>query len=130
MKLIKTIRSRKGILHFKRWELLKTPWFSIYIHGIYKEDQDKHLHNHPWKIFTLILKGSYIEQLETRNRKRFPGHFGYLGLNKFHKIQKIVKGPVYTLAIVSKPLQSFGFLVDNKVVEAKEYRVLKHKGAW
>jgi len=126
MRLIKEIRSRDGILHFKRWELLKTSWFSVYIHGIYKEDQDDHLHNHPWKIATLILKGCYIEQLETKIRKRFPGHFGYLNLNKFHKIQSIVRGPVYTLAIVSKPLQSWGYLVDGEIINNVEYRRKKN----
>ncbi len=65
-KLIKEIRSKEGILHFKRWEIFSSTKFnfSIYLHGIYKADQDLHLHNHPWNIATLILWGSYIEALD------------------------------------------------------------------
>jgi hypothetical protein len=65
-KLIKEIKSKQGVLHFKRWELFTSKRFnfSIYLHGIYKADEDPHLHNHPWNIATLILWGSYIEELD------------------------------------------------------------------
>ncbi len=67
-KLIKEIKSKEGVLHFRRWNILTVSNrfinFSIYLHGIYKEDQDPHLHNHPWNIATIILWGSYIEELD------------------------------------------------------------------
>ena len=64
MKLIKEIKSKSGEVHFRRWEILKTRCGSIWLHAIYKADQDKHLHNHPWDFKSLVLKGSYLEQTE------------------------------------------------------------------
>ena len=40
MKLIKEIKSKSGEVHFRRWEILKTRWGSIWLHAIYKADQD------------------------------------------------------------------------------------------
>jgi hypothetical protein len=72
MKLIKEIKSKDGKLHFRRWSLLDTPWFKIYIHGIYGPDEDLHLHNHPWDFKSFILSGSYIEQTQFGNNKIKP----------------------------------------------------------
>lgn len=129
LKLIKEIRSKKGVLHFRRWQLLKTPWFSIYIHGIYKEDQDLHLHNHPWNIFTILLKGWYVEKLERLERIRHPLHFSFLTTKRFHKIKEILEGPVYTLAIVGRRINpKWGFSVNSQIIDTKEYRHLKNEG--
>lgn len=48
--LIKEIKSKTGDLHFRRWRIIETPWFSIYVHGIYKADEEAHLHDHPGTI--------------------------------------------------------------------------------
>ncbi len=40
--LVKEIKSKAGELHFRRWRLLQLPFFAIYIHGIYKSDEDLH----------------------------------------------------------------------------------------
>ena len=60
-KLVKEIRSKKGELHFKRWRILSTPWFNIFLHFINRADEDKDLHDHPWSFWSIILKGGYIE---------------------------------------------------------------------
>ena len=73
MKLIKEIKSKAGELHFKRWEILKTHFGSIWLHAIYKADTDKHLHNHPWDFISVVLRGSYYEQTPLGNKKQYPG---------------------------------------------------------
>jgi len=40
---IKEITSKDGVLHFKRWNILSTRFFYIYLHGIYMPDDDKTL---------------------------------------------------------------------------------------
>ena len=69
MKLLKEIISKNGKVHFRRWNVLSTPWFSIYIHGIYEEDKEQHLHDHPWDFMSMVLKGSYSEQLLSEDKK-------------------------------------------------------------
>jgi len=128
MKLIKEIRSKKGELHFKRWRLLKTPWFEVYIHGIYKEDQDEYLHNHPWKIWTMILKGGYLEELHgNRHRVRKFGHMSFSKISDFHKIKKMHRIPTYSIAIVGKRTNAeWGYMVDGRFIDHKTFRKNKN----
>lgn len=134
MKLIKEIRSKEGILHFKRWRILKTPWFEIYIHGIFKEDQDLHLHSHPWNIWTMVLFGSYFEELfledsnSTITKLRRPLNMAYRRHDRFHKIKKLNSKSVYTLAIVGKRKQSeWGYKTEEGFVNHIDYRKNKNK---
>ena len=128
MKLIKEIKSKNGKLHFRRWELLKTPWFSIWIHGIYAADEDKHLHNHPWDFKSIVLKGAYIEKTEKGIVRQTPGKFNSRNGNDFHKILRLVTPVVYTLFIVTPVKREWGYLVDGQFIQHEEYRKLKHEG--
>ena len=48
---------------FTRWTLLKTPWFSLYLHRL-KCPVDLHFcHDHPWRFWAWLLIGGYYEQL-------------------------------------------------------------------
>jgi len=129
MRLIKEIRSKEGELHFRRWRLLKTPWFEIYVHGIYMEDLDEHLHNHPWKIWTMIIWGGYFEELHTgRHRLRTFGYMSYVKISDFHKIKKMHKVPTYSLAIVGKRTSSdWGYMVNGRFVDHLTYRENKNQ---
>jgi hypothetical protein len=126
MKLIKEIRSKEGKLHFRRWEILKTRWFSIYIHGIYASDKDKHLHNHPWDYKSIVLKGSYVE--ETTNGVNIL-KFGTITSkdgNDYHKIKQLLTKSVYTLFIVSPVKRVWGYQVDGGFIDNEEYRRRKN----
>lgn len=130
MKLIKEIKSKSGEIHFRRWKLITIPWVcSIYIHGIYKADEDLHLHNHPWKIWTMILWGGYIEQIHNNEspnlmRIRTFGHIAYTNRSGFHKIEKMIKSPTYTLAVVGRRAANddWGYMVDGRFIDHKTYR--------
>jgi hypothetical protein len=128
MKLIKEIKSKSGELHFRRWELLKTPWFSIWLHGIYAADTDKHLHNHPWDFCSLILKGSYIEETLDGNNKMFPGKISKRNGSNYHKIKQLLTPTVYTLFFVTPIKRDWGYNVDGKHIQHEEYRKLKNSG--
>jgi hypothetical protein len=127
MKLIKEIRSKEGILHFKRWRVLTTPWFDINIHGIYKEDQDPYLHNHPWKIWTMILKGGYYEERHGGEcRLRVFGHMSYCKTSDFHKIRTMRGTPTYSLAITGKRNQDWGYMINGRFIDHKTFRENKN----
>jgi len=127
MKLIKEIKSKNGILHFRRWALFQSTFFSIYIHGIYKEDTDLHLHNHPWNILTIILKGTYIEELEKDLNIRRIYNISYRKRTDYHKIEDMISEKVYSLAFVfGKRNEKWGYLVDGKHITHTEYRKQKN----
>jgi hypothetical protein len=127
MKLIKEIRSKEGKLHFRRWQILKTPWFSIYIHGIYAADQDKHLHNHPWDYKSIVLKGSYIEETPTGLNTLEPGSYTNRDGSGYHKIKELITPKVYTLFFVTPVKRDWGYLVNGEYMFHEEYRKLKNK---
>lgn len=128
MKLIKEIRSKEGKLHFRRWELLKTKWFSIWIHGIYESDQDLHLHNHPWDFKSIVLKGSYIELTEKGFVWQTPMKFNSRNGENFHKIYKLLTPVVYTLFFVTPIKREWGYRVNSEFITHDKYRELKKQG--
>ena len=128
MKLIKEIKSKTGELHFKRWEILKTRWGSIWLHAIYKADADKHLHNHPWDFISVVLRGSYYEQTPLGNKKQYPGKINVRDGSEYHKILELVSPVVYTLFFASKPKRLWGYKVMGKFVDHETYRERKNKG--
>jgi hypothetical protein len=126
MKLIKEIKSKSGKLHFRRWQILKTRWFSIWIHCIYAPDEDKHLHNHPWDFKSMVIKGSYLEETENGNIFQKFGKFNSRNGDDFHKILKLNTEKVYSLFFVTPPKREWGYKVDGKFIQHEEYRKLKH----
>jgi hypothetical protein len=127
MRLIKEIKSKSGKLHFRRWEILKTPWFSIWIHGIYAPDEDKHLHNHPWDFKSIVLKGNYIEETENGYIIQHPGKYNSRNGEDFHKIKQLISESVYTLFISTPVKRDWGYKVDGAFIKHDEYRKLKNE---
>ncbi len=128
MKLIKEIKSKSGEIHFKRWELIKTRWGSIWLHAIYKADVDKHLHNHPWDFRSIVLKGSYKELTQQGIQLQSPGKINVRDGSKYHKILELLSPVVYTLFFASTPKRQWGYDVDGRFVDHETYRELKNKG--
>ena len=126
MKLVKEIKSKDGKLHFRRWQIIKTPWFSIYIHGIYAADEDKHLHNHPWDYISMVLSGSYIEKTNKNINFLSLGTITKRNGNDYHKIYKLLSKSVYTLFIVGPVKRHWGYSVDGNHITHEEYRKLKN----
>ncbi len=142
--LIKEIKSKSGELHFRRWRLLETPWLNIYIHGIYKEDEEAHLHDHPWNYLSIILRGYFSErtlnyevitdqkQKEWKRRKIEetvvgPSSFVFRKAETFHKIQKLHSKSVYTLFFTGKRKREWGYDVDGRWIDHATYRKLKNE---
>ena len=126
------IISRTGILHFRRWTILKTPWFDVYLHGIYQADSDQHLHDHPWDYTSYILHGEFVEKsLEEGHIKYHKVRRGQLIKNRaerFHKINALMTKSVYTLFITGKPKRDWGYWVNGTWIQHDEYRKLKSAG--
>lgn len=129
-KKVKEIKSKTGELHFRRWKILYTPWFKINLHGIYKEDEDKHLHNHPFDFFNIVLRGAYIEELRYGKMNfRFPLDCKIVKGGVYHKIQHLINcKAVYTLNIMWNFKDTWGYDVNYSHIDHKTYRELKNNG--
>lgn len=132
LKKVKEIRSKDGELHFERYAILETSFFSIYIHKIHKADKDPFLHSHPWNFFGLILKGSYIESYlregDRELKTKHPGSISFGGRNYFHSIFAIENGPVTSLFFTFGRKKDWFYKIDKDVkVHYAEYRKNKDK---
>ena len=65
--------------YLRRWRVIQTPLFALYLHHILLPDGDRDLHDHPYPFASLTLKGGYTEervQLDTERWIR--GGQGYV----------------------------------------------------
>ena len=125
--------SRQGVLHFRRWRIISTPWFSIYIHRIYMPDDDKYLHDHPWDYWSMVLTGSYNEETTLQNKTYdpkqnllIPGSCNSRMAEQFHKIKSLNTKSVTTLFITGKRRREWGYKVGKYWIHNEYYRQNKH----
>lgn len=52
-----------GNVYMRRISIITTPWFSIKLHRIYRPDQQRDLHDHPWWFVSFVLWGMYVEDV-------------------------------------------------------------------
>lgn len=91
-------------------------------------DDDKHLHSHPWSFISLVLFGSYTEELYGSGlNKRRPGNIAFRVAQQYHKIHTLHSKKVYTLNIMWGRQETWGYRVDGKFVDHESYRQLKRE---
>lgn len=114
--------------YIKRWRLLETPWFSVFVHHILRSDTDRDLHTHPWKFTSFLLKGSYVEELNDPSNKI--EHSAPCIIKRkpsdAHRITLKDGKPVWTLFFVGKKTNEWGFNTSAGWVHNKEYNDNKH----
>lgn len=132
--LVKEIVSQMGKVHFRRYRLLSTPWFNIYIHHILSSDLDVDPHDHPFSFHSLILKGAYQElcKYEPYFDEGFHCCKHYAGQVVVHKAEDahkitLLTPDVWTLVVTSGRTRDWGYrLSDGTWVQHQEYRRLKN----
>lgn len=128
-----------GTLYMRRWWLMPRwclrfdpllgypmpkPWmpFSVRVHHIVRPDADRHLHDHPFNFRTLLLQGSYIEQTEGgRFKAVFAGDTYRSPAARFHRIDDVDREGVWSLFIMGRRVNDWGFLVDGHKVAWRQY---------
>jgi hypothetical protein len=127
--LVKEIKSKAGELHFRRWRIFQTPWLSAYVHRIYKSDEDKHCHSHPWRFVALILSGGYLEYDEHGDFKvNTPGTIVKVGPDDFHKVKLFDDEPSTSIVITGPRKYPWGYIVGDSKIYHTRYRKMKNDG--
>lgn len=117
------------------------PW-AFRVHHICRPDGDRHLHNHPWNARSIILRGGYREQREASPEvaaefadwvaafgseaiseyyDRRPGDSFTIGADDYHAIRELFEGEAWTLFITSRWRHVWGFKVENRHIEHRDY---------
>lgn len=132
--LVKEIISKQGMVHFRRYRLLQTPWFAIYIHQICKSDMELDPHDHPWNFTSIILEGAYRERVwyppnfdELHYFDHYSGDVIEHKAEDAHKIT-LVSNEVWTLVFTSGRDRYWGYQTKAGWIGHKEYRELKNEG--
>lgn len=107
---------------------------SIRLHHIRREDQDRHLHDHPWNARTIILDGWYIEERDERPYKilwdfeivrcryiRAAGNTALLNHGEFHRITSVNHEGVWTMFITGRYRGTWGFKVGGFKIPWRKY---------
>jgi hypothetical protein len=120
--LVREVYDKHGKLQFRRYRILSTPWFSIYLHRLYRDDTNIDPHNHTWDFSSLVLWGSYDEvHKKSRLSSRSIGSWYKLTVSEFHRM-KNVRGISTILVFAGKKKRdSWGYWVKDKFVDHKEY---------
>jgi hypothetical protein len=138
LKLALEIKSKSGVVVFRRYHLFSTPWFRCYLHRIFQADQDHHSHNHPWSFLGIILWGGYVERyttvpvgadpltLKTDFRGRGLGSVLWGGGTYFHKIESMLR-PTTSLFFTGIKTHEWGYMTLSGFVTEKAYRELKQR---
>jgi hypothetical protein len=118
-----------GDPYLDRLRILETPWLSVYLHHIHREDREADPHDHPWAFASLVLCGSYREAVwpdktafgrrsVTRDRSRWSVR--RTPRQAAHMITQ-VKGPLWTLVVTGRDHGEWGFYRDRRYVPWREY---------
>lgn len=104
--------------------LMPRPWmpFSIRIHHICKPDHDRDLHDHPFNYRTIILRGGYCEEdIFGVMSAHVAGDTVAATAQTFHRIAWVPKEGVWTLFIMGRRINPWGFLVGGRKVHWRTY---------
>lgn len=142
------LRREDGAVYMDRWQLVKFPFFCLFVNRINTPDYDDLPHNHPWRrSYSLKLRGSYVEELPWDGfSTEFCRRLAALGLCRYNRpgrwsripeVHRIVSlrhdKPVWTLFIGLGRKRPWGFVrPDGTVIPAddrKAQRGVTNEGA-
>jgi hypothetical protein len=139
MRFLQTVREvydSERKLIFTRFAIFETSLVALYIHKTYQADKSQYLHSHPWHFVSLILRGFQVEEKKHNDSTRAGWDDtdiivrGVLDLesydrNEYHRIKRIIVGPVVSLFLTVGPHKDWGYLIGDKHVDSKVYAKMK-----
>lgn len=134
-----------GMTYLRRWRVLQTPWFAIYLHQIWEDDTQagRHEplpHNHPANFYMLTLLGGYEEVLfpypttgpwgARRKFYRLAGQFRKMGTTEAHFIARLFRVPTWTIVFVGRRQGTWYFYnEDGTKIDWRDFSRLKGQTA-
>ncbi len=109
------IRDPDGGLYLRRWRIIQTPLFAIYLHKIMRPDWRPLLHDHPWSFIAIVLRGGYTEKrLDLHTRTTYRHRVKRLNVvrrDDAHYIESLGRNPTWTLCLVGARRRDWGYVI-------------------
>lgn len=120
-------------LYLRRYFIIKTPWFGLFLHRIYKPDTNRCPHDHPFSFWSFVLKGWYIERVYSIRGKvtetiRKAGTVAKRKNSHIHEIF-VVSHDLWTLMFIKHTNKNWGFW-DFSDKTKKKYNGRGKKTVW
>jgi hypothetical protein len=110
-----------------KWTLLTTRYFSIFFHKYYGPDWTRDPHNHPTDFLSIGLMGSYVETVYDAsgaalyNRTWRAPWVRTFPRTHIHRTSSVGPRGAYTICIVNRWNQDWGFVIDGKLTPWRDY---------
>lgn len=108
-------------VYLRRWYLIDTPYFGVYLHKINMPDPDRPLHDHPWNFKAVVLRGGYTELVPGGENVHRVGRINNKKAESLHRIKKLLRVPTWTLIFVGRCRREWGFATDQGWVQWDDY---------
>lgn len=93
-----------------RWYIIpRNRFFNIYLHKFLRSDDDRALHDHPWRSASLLIKGRYKEVTPSGERIYERWSFILRSAEHAHRIELLDKEPVWTLFVTGPKIREWYF---------------------
>lgn len=108
--------------YLKRWYLIRTDRFAIFVHKFLRSDEDRALHDHPWPFIVIpIWRGYHEESLKGIHRV-----LPILGIRKRratyrHRVILIDGKPSWSIFIRFRKQRVWGFWPESGFVDWKQW---------
>ena len=101
--------------YLSRLRIVQTPWFALYLHRMDGPDSRPTLHDHPWNIVSVVLRGGYVERRlnpkdMTVNERRRVRWVNVMRTHDAHAITTLLRVPTWTLLFVGPRVRTWGYL--------------------
>jgi hypothetical protein len=116
---------------FTRYQLLKTPWFNLYLHQLWAPNWHPECHDHPWGFVAILLKKGYLERSGGKDVRRRPGAILFRPATFAHNVITPY-GTSWSLIFTTRKSRDWGFLpctrwIHRPTLSWQEYRNLYEK---
>lgn len=91
-----------------------------YLHIIYRSDDDRDMHDHPFAFSSKIIHGTYINHMKTGSVVYNPGMTNNMRAEDAHNLE-VLDGPVVTYVHRSPKIREWGFHTSDGWVHHQDY---------
>lgn len=98
--------------YLHRWYVLpRFDFLSVYVHKFLRDDDDRALHDHPWKSVSFLFRGQYIEVTADGKETLYkaPSVIWRPNAAAPHRIKLIDGKPAWTLFVAGRRERDWGF---------------------